>query len=369
MKFLGIASPFVLLGLRIVSLIVYTLTVIAAFGGRFDPHIFTLPSMLSLVLTFLAILTLILIIIWAVWRKYIFAALGVLAIVMSMSSLKEVMPIGSKKEAQPGEQTFTIMSWNVLHTDDIRHPEYNGNRAIEYIVNSGVDVVCVTELYGFNTSEVASARKSTLDSLNMIYPYSQGNGFSDITIISKYPVERTGYSFFDKGYHRFDFYKIDFPNDKSLTVGMLHLYSFGLSEEERNVVTEINSVQTAKTSMKELKGSIYAKMKDAFRNRADNALVVREVLDSIPKDTPLIVCGDFNDVPSSWTYNLIRGTDMRDAYAETNIGPGTTYNLHMFYFHIDQMLYRGPLNALSLDIGKIDSSDHYPLIGTFSFTN
>ena len=40
----------------------------------------------------------------------------------------------------------------------------------------------------------------------------------------------------------------------------------------------------------------------------------------------------------------------------------------MFYFHIDQMLYRGNLEALSLKIGKINSSDHYPLIGEFAFT-
>ena len=41
----------------------------------------------------------------------------------------------------------------------------------------------------------------------------------------------------------------------------------------------------------------------------------------------------------------------------------------MFYFHIDQMLYRGPLKALSLKVGKINTSDHYPLIGVFEFTD
>ena len=166
---------------------------------------------------------------------------------------------------------------------------------------------------------------------------------------------------------RYDLFKINFPNDKILVVAMVHLFSFGLSEEERNVVTEINSVETAKTSMKEFKGSIRQKLRHGFRHRAENATALRSVLDDIPADVPLIVCGDFNDVPASWSYNIIRGDDLRDAYAETNFGPAITYNLHAFYFHIDQMLYRGPLEALDLTVGKINSSDHYPLIGEFQF--
>ena len=140
-----------------------------------------------------------------------------------------------------------------------------------------------------------------------------------------------------------------------------------MSEDERKVVTEINSMETAKSSMVEFKGSIRQKLRSAFRDRAEDAKELREELDDISPDLPLIVCGDFNDVPSSWTYKVIRGTDLRDAYAETNFGPAITYNLHAFYFHIDQMLYRGPLEALDLTIGKINTSDHYPLIGEFEF--
>ena len=148
---------------------------------------------------------------------------------------------------------------------------------------------------------------------------------------------------------------------------MVHLYSYDLSEEERKVVTEIRSMQTAKTSVNEMKGSIRKKMGEAFRKRSEDAENLRECLNQIPTDIPLIVCGDFNDVPASWAYNLIRSDDLRDAYAETNFGPAITYNLHAFYFHIDQMLYRGPLEALDLQVNKINTSDHYPLIGEFQF--
>ncbi|MDE5976192.1 MAG: endonuclease/exonuclease/phosphatase family protein, partial [Muribaculaceae bacterium] len=167
---------------------------------------------------------------------------------------------------------------------------------------------------------------------------------------------------------RFDFFKVNFPGGKILNIGMVHLYSYDLSEEERNVMKDMKSVDGAKESMKELKGSILHKLRNAFRQRANNATQLREAINTIRPSAPLIVCGDFNDVPASWAYEIIKGDDMRDAYADTNFGPAITFNLHGFYFHIDQMLYRGNLRALNLKVDKINTSDHYPLVAEFEFT-
>lgn len=365
-----ILSPFFFLAMRIVSLVVYIATIIAAFGGRLDPEYLTFPSLLCLALPYLAILTIILIIFWALTRKIIFCGLGIATIVICLTPLSDAFPLGSTRNPNGGGQIFKIISWNVLHTQDIRQPDYPGNRALEYILNSGADVVCLTELRYFNSREIPNYSDSLRDSLLTVYPYWAGVRALDIKVLSKYPVERLEKLRVDDGGNvRFDFFKISFPENNELIVAMVHLYSFGLSDEERNVVTEINSVETAKESMREFKGSIRQKLRYAFQKRAQDARELRSVLDDIPTDIPLIVCGDFNDVPSSWSYNMIRGDDLRDAYAETNFGPAITYNLHAFYFHIDQMLYRGPIEALSLDISKINSSDHYPLIGEFQFQN
>ena len=101
--------------------------------------------------------------------------------------------------------------------------------------------------------------------------------------------------------------------------------------------------------------------------RADRAADILRALDKV--SGPLIVCGDFNDVPESWCYRLLRGDDLRDAYVETSFGPLITYNRHAFWFHLDQILYRGPLQALSVKKGRLRSSDHYPLLAEFEFTN
>lgn len=362
-----ILKPFIFTGMRIVSLMVYALTILAAYGGKINPDYLTLPSLLTLALPYFAIFTIILIVFWGCFRKIVFCALGVLTIFVCLTPLSDAFPIASSRKPSGEGQIFKIISWNVIHTEDLRQPDYPGNRAVEFMINSGADIICLTELINFNSHEMPNFTKSLKDSLFTTYPYHSGLTSTDIKVLSKYPVERIGKIRYDHyGESRFDFFKVKFPENE-LIVAMVHLYSYGLTAQEREVVTEINSVKTAKNSMKEFKGSIRQKLRAAFRYRAEDAQVLRDFLNEIPENIPLIVCGDFNDVPSSWTYNIIRGEDMRDAYAETNFGPAITYNMHAFYFHIDQMLYRGPLEALDLTVNKINTSDHYPLVGEFQF--
>lgn len=362
-----ILSPFFILAMKILSGVIFLLTIFSAFGGRVSPDLLVLPSLLCLAFPYFAIFTIILTVFWIFCRKIIFSALGVLTIIVCLAPLSVAFPMGSSSKPTPGAETFKIVSWNVIHTRDLRNPETKSNRAVRWMINSDADIITMAELKNFS-SEFTGLSKSLRDSLFKAFPYRAGLNSTDIKIMSKYPVKRIDRILNEKGECRFDFFKVSFPEGKELVVGMVHLYSFGLSEEERQVVTEINSVSSAKTSLKEFKGPIRSKLGNAFRKRGRNATSLREIIDDIPSSTPLIICGDFNDVPVSWAYNIVRGDDMRDAYAETNFGPAITYNLHAFYFHIDQMLYRGPIKALDLTVDKINTSDHYPLVGEFEFT-
>lgn len=367
MAFIPLISPIFRMVMRGVSIVVWLLTILSAYGGRFNPEYLTIPSVLCLALPYLTILSVLLIIFWALTKRIIFTALGILAIIACIGPITQVIPFNSSKSPDPGSKTFKIMSWNVLHTDDLEKPESPTNRAVEYMIKSGADIICLAEMSNFSPSELKKASPALIDSLMQAYPYHAGLSSTDIKVLSKYHVERIGVSDISEyGQQRFDVFKVDLPGGP-VNIVMTHLYSYDLSKEERQVVTEIKSVKTAKSSVKEFKGTILSKLRNAFRQRAENARALRKDINGMTG--PLIVCGDFNDVPNSWAYSIIKGDDLRDAYVETNFGPAHTYNLHMFYFHIDQMLYRGPLKALSLKVGKIKTSDHYPLIGEFEFTD
>lgn len=369
MMIFKIISPFILLALRILSILIFLATLLAAFGGKMNPTYFTFPALFCLAFPYFAILTILITVFWIFKRKIILSAMGVGTIILCLTPLSVAFPLSASKKAVEGSQTFKILSWNVLHTRDIRKPEYEGNRAIEFMIDSEADIIGLAEMKNFD-EELTGVPEDLKEELFKTYPYRAGLNTTDIKVLSKYPVERMDFSHpNDYEQYRFDFFRITFPENRILIVGMVHLFSYSLTNEERKVVTEIKSVEMAKTSLNEFKGPIRSKLSQAFPRRAENASYLRSVIDDISPEIPLIVCGDFNDVPVSWTYNLVRGDDMRDAYAETNFGPAITYNLHAFYFHIDQMLYRGPIEALNLKVEKINSSDHYPLLGEFSFLN
>lgn len=117
-----------------------------------------------------------------------------------------------------------------------------------------------------------------------------------------------------------------------------------------------------------------AKFKETMTNNVPIQLMLRrkhteclrEAIDRVKG--PLVMCGDFNDVPESFAYRLLRGTDLRDAYVDTSFGPMVTYNRHAFWFHLDQIFYRGDIKPLWVKKGHIRSSDHYPLLAEFEFT-
>lgn len=350
---------------KVLTYAIWSVTLLAASGGIIDPEDMTIPAAATLALPYLAIVSFLLILAWALSGRLFFAGFGFLMMAICITPIHQAFPTGCGHKAPENAETFKIISWNVLHTNDLRSPENNTNRAAEYMLNSGADIICLAELDDFSPSEFKKASEQLLDSLERTYPYRAGLNTNDIKVMSKYPVERLAISDSeDFSENRFEFFKVQLPGHQ-LNVAMVHLYSYDLSEDERQIMKEMKSVEGAKESVRELQGSIREKLGNAFRQRAVNARNLRKAIEKT--EGPLIVCGDFNDVPASWTYNIIAADDMRDAYIETNFGPRNTYNLHGFYFHIDQMLYRGPLEALKLKVGKINTSDHYPLIGEFAF--
>lgn len=355
---------------KIASLIIFVLTFASAYGGYVSPHIWGLPSVLTLCLPYFALLTLIAGVGWLISRPYIYAILAALTIAGCWGPITSIFPLSSAKEATAGEKPFTVLSYNISHGDDLEGLSTQGNRSFSYVIGSGADIVCLQEM---NTLAGAPGlTKAQADSLRNIYPYRVEAKGTDELLLSKYPARLAGTVNAAKNrganYGGFALYNITMPGGKKLNVLNLHLTSYSLNMEDREVVEEIKGVRSAKNSLTEFKGSIMTKLKSSFRNRADHSAEVREVIDNIKG--PLIVCGDFNDVPSSWAYRKIMGEDLRDAYRETAFGSMVTYNEHRFLFHIDQILYRpdGELRALKVERGMLKSSDHYPLLARFAWT-
>lgn len=358
-------SPIVRSILRILSYILFIMTLLAAFGGMINPEYFPLPSLLVLTLPYLAITTAIVSIAWLCTGKIITGAIGVATLIIGWSAISMVIPFSFKKSAEPGSQTLRLVTFNCLHMTDLKE-DPSLNRSLKFLLESDADVICLQEmLFTFSQRDIPGLDRNLVDSLLKKYPYHPSIGDTDLKLLSKYqahtePTLNPSNNPYWAAPYRF--YRVN-VNGTVIMIANVHLQSYHLSEEERNVMTEIRGFRSAKKSAGEFKNGIVGKLKYAFKERAESVDSLMAALKLVL--LPIIVCGDFNDVPASWCYRQFLKSGFKDAYTETHFGPTHTYNQHLFYFHIDQIFYRGDIKPLSVKRSDLNASDHYPLIAEF----
>lgn len=350
----------------LVTLALYGVTAFSAWSGCIDPLQYAMPAVLLLAFPALIIATGAVALIWLVSRGRIMALCGLMAVIVSLPQLLLFSPVAHPGKAATGHPEFTLISYNICHGLDREYPERPGSRSFDYVMSSGADVVILQEMFNFHHKVNPNINDSLVAEYRRHYPYVIETVNHDMMALSKYPIRRLPTPFFyEVCYLFFDAYEVDVKG-RPVTILNLHLTSYDLTTGERNVATTIHGGADALRNACLLWDTIRPKLTDAFRMRAHCAEVVRDYLRGI--DGPVVVCGDFNDVPGSWAWRTVMSAGLRDAYAETALGPMTTFNAHNLYFHIDQMMYRGAIRPLKVWRGDLKSSDHYPIEARFELT-
>lgn len=90
--------------------------------------------------------------------------------------------------------------------------------------------------------------------------------------------------------------------------------------------------------------------------RAEQAEDIRKIIQDSPH--PVIVGGDFNDVPSSHTYQRILTDGLKDAWAVAGNGMGTTFTGPLPFLRIDFLLVDKRLTVHSVERVETGYSDH-----------
>jgi endonuclease/exonuclease/phosphatase family metal-dependent hydrolase len=89
---------------------------------------------------------------------------------------------------------------------------------------------------------------------------------------------------------------------------------------------------------------------------------VRKRVDESPY--PHILCGDFNDIPNSYTYFHIKG-DRQDAFRVAGKGIGRTFMHVAPTLRIDYIMADKRFDVVQYRRDFLPYSDHYPVIVDF----
>lgn len=361
-------SRLIQFGILAFDILVAAGLLLSAYGGAIDPNKSVWPQIFGMTFPAWIILMLVMVpVSFIIWRKS--ALLPTAALLIAMPAILTISPlhIGGALSQSERASSFSVMTYNVygfvdheFESDDSGGKGVKESRSLQQIIDTQPDIVCIQEGYNPNYRF-----KLQMDTVNKIYPYSNFIPEGGEIIFSKYPFKIVPTP--QPAWHtaHYSAYELDVDGHPLLVVNC-HLQSIGLTPDDKALYRELTDKRIESPTRSELskvKNSILSKLAIAFKLRAEQARHIRQFLEEHPGNAILV--GDFNDVQGNYAYRCICSAGMRDAYADSGFGPTITYIDNRFYFHIDQIFYRGDMRAVDIVRGDIKSSDHYPMTATF----
>ena len=137
---------------------------------------------------------------------------------------------------------------------------------------------------------------------------------------------------------------------------VLYLTSSRVTEETERLM-EDGRLQDRRTWV-EIR-NLLGKYSRASALRANQADVIAAHVAESPH--PVMICGDFNDIPQSYTYARI-SHGLKDSFIECGNGLGTTYARGIPGLRIDYILADPAIRFVSHTMPRLETSDHYPIV-------
>jgi endonuclease/exonuclease/phosphatase family metal-dependent hydrolase len=271
---------------------------------------------------------------------------------------------GSAVSERKPEGLIRVVSWNIQSFNGFTKNQTARKLArtelVESILKFEPDVVCLQE---FNHKEGGNPESDNLSLFRKAYPYHHfskdymrngGEYQSGCIIFSKYPIAGTG--------------KVKYPVAESLIYTDLvkgkdtirvfntHLQSFKFKEAD---YSDLERIRVQDDEGLRASKNIVRKMRLAFKRRGVQAGIVKQELDKSPY--PSIICGDFNDVPNSYTYFHIKGI-WQDAFLKKGFGIGRSFIALAPTLRIDYILANGDFTVKLFDMVDEGLSDHIMLV-------
>jgi len=292
-----------------------------------------------------------------VYRKKRAVYASLITIVLGCFYIPTLWGFGGGIEAPKG--ALRLMSFNVRYFNTpMSAKEENWLRSqdeiLSYISEQAPTILCAQEFSG--KGGASSARAD--DYLKKIdLPYQHRGGGSSLAIYSRYPLENEATIHFQGSANGAIYADVQLPS-KKIRVYAVHLQSTRLGNYAEEVLKKDNLKSLNKKETQEKYYKIEEKLSNAFEMRAAQAAILAEHIAASPY--PVIICGDFNDTPLSYSYRLM-AQNLKDSFIEKGLGLGTTYAGALPALRIDYILVGKEFDVYNYRRQSQAISDHYAL--------
>lgn len=293
------------------------------------------------------------------WDKM--ALYSILILVVGVNHIAKFIQVPVRKMNQSAKAsnlkiiTFNAHFFTTPSHKDVLIP------TIDYIDSLNADIICFQEF----ASSSQHDRVNIVNKLLSKYTYRY---------ISKVEIKSTGMEYYNAIYSKYRVVnRANLPFGNTLNQSMYAdiLYR---GDTIRVFNNHLQTSNVTSSDIKFLSGDVdqIASENSLFRffaigkklginsiKRAEQSDILHELVSDTPHS--VIICGDHNAIPLSYTYNRIRG-DMEDAYLNKGKWYGYTYKSFARLLRIDYVFHSDKFETISYQSPNVLWSDHKPVI-------
>jgi len=357
-------------GKRLMLLLNYLMAglLILSFGASYiSPESIYALAFLGLVFPYLLFINVLFVIYWLLKRpRYLF--ISVIGIIICWGYVKNLVQFNNS-EYEQNENNLKVVTYNVQNfikdnittTKHLKSLEIRDS-IIEFLDDCDADIICVQEFLSDRDQyyKLPTNIGKTFGTPYYYYKnyFTQNDKIDAIATFSQFPIIKNGH--LKHNYKTIAVFTDLLIDHDTIRVYNIHLASFHLDHQDYNFISEFTNQTGQNKDLKKSSRSIIGKLKMAFINRTQQVEIIRDHIEN--QNHPVIICGDFNDTPFSYTYHQLR-RDLNDAFVESGKGFGNTFSGRSLpSFRIDYIMYSDYFQSTSFHREKLSYSDHYPLI-------
>lgn len=332
------------------------LMILTGYSYLVNPVTFPLASTMGLFFPFFLLLNILFLVFWLFfyWRK---AYVPVLVLFVCYFPVRTYLGINTSETVPEG--AIKVMSYNVMSYHGIPGHELSrdSNEIFRYIYDEDCDIICVQEA---NENYVHEAYRKKMQER---YPYHQedamiGSG-TRLALYTKYKILESDTIRYKSKSNWSIYYKLLIGGEEVYVVNN-YLEVSHLSPEDRGQFAQMMRGNLDKDSATVQSKSVIAKLTEGTLTRAPQADAVAKFVKT-HRDKRIILMGDFNDNPISYTHHTI-GKNLTDCFISTGKGFGWTYCHNAMRVRIDNIMCSADITPYNCKVdSKIGYSDHYPI--------
>ena len=321
-----------------------------------SPERFALLSFFGLIYPFLLFAN-VFFLIYRIYRRQKYFLIPLFSIIIGFNHFTDFFIFNIKKE-NPPQSSIRVLSYNVRMFDlyDWNKGVGTGQKILKLIKQKNLDIICLQEFY--SNSDSLNYQDSIIaiqNTKSYLISYKNQYNYSGNALFCRFPSINKGSVNIGDSNQKCLFADIVRDLD-TIRIYSIHLASLHLSKKDYEFIDNMENNDKNK-NMKSVKG-IGGKMLEAYKKRAKESNIISAHIKSSPYK--VIVCGDFNDVPISYSYRTIKG-NLKDAFKESGFGLGITYIKRFFSFRIDYILHSPEFRSYNFNRTEKKLSDHYPI--------